>query len=192
MQAQVARFSKQPDTASTDEDVKAFAEELGADPSVIERLVNLARKGLSPQVPKEVSDLLKEREMEKAVATEEKAFENRFARLAKALPEIAAHKERIKELAYSDEKAPDGEPYAEKELSEIYLQFIKPEVEPGKVSGEQGRAPGGTRSGVIDFEAIQERDDPKDIQSMDDETFKKYMTWLEEKGNKTGAIVQRF
>jgi len=194
LQGQVQKFSQKPDNAATDDDIKAFAEEIGADASVIEKLVAFARKGLIPALPKEVQDLIAKQKESEAIEKEHQVFENRVSRLGKALPgePIEQYKDKLMELAYSDQVAPDGERYADKELAELYFGFIKPEIEPGKVSGEQGRAPGGTRSSVIDFQAIFDKDDPKDIQSMNDETFKKYSVWLEEKGNKTGAIVQRF
>jgi hypothetical protein len=160
LEAKLQSFSRQPDNAATDDDIKAFAEEIGADPAVLERLVALARKGFEPQLPKEVSDLIAKQKEAEATAQEEQAFKADYSRLSatftadKEILENSKVQERLKELAYSTEKAPDGEPYFQKPLFELYQKFVRPEFEPGKVTVDENR--GGSRSGqeVLDFEAI--------------------------------------
>jgi hypothetical protein len=186
LENQLKALSEKPASPEATDKIKALAEKYGLEPEVLSDIVAVARDGLTPNpaLPKEVQDLIKEREFEKAQAAETKAFDTRVERLAKIFPDepIAAHKERLMALAYSDETAPDGEKYADKELSEIYFGYIKPEVEPGKQSGEAG-ASSGTRAlkPVLDFQDIFDRDDPKDIEAMDDATFKKFQAWLAEK-----------
>jgi hypothetical protein len=122
--------------------------------------------------------------MEKAQAAELDAFNKRVDSLAKAIPDepIAQHKDKLLQLAYSDQVAPDGQRYHDMELAEIYFTYIKPEVEPGKASGEVNPTAGTKASTpVVDFEDIFNRDDPKDIENMDDATFRKYSAWLNDK-----------
>lgn len=129
------------------------------DPSLIKDIIETARKGLvntNPAIPKEVQDLLAERQQEKAVAAETAAFNIRVGKLSGVFKDepIAQHKDKLMELAYSTDKAPDGERYCDKELSELYFGYIKPTIEPGKVSAEPSR--GGSKAGgkVTDFAEI--------------------------------------
>jgi hypothetical protein len=157
LEAQIAELSQQSPSVQTEDDIRAFAEANGLDESIVNGLVQLARKGLSPEIPKEVQELLAERQAEKQQKEELTAFNKRVDSLAKTLPNEQFNdpqvKEKLLKLAYSTEKAPDGEPYYQKELSEIYFAYIKPEVEPGKVSAE---SKGGGKSGgeILDFDAI--------------------------------------
>ncbi len=96
-----------------------------------------------------------------------------------------AVKQKLLELAYSTDKAPDGEPYFQKELSELYFAFIKPTVEPGRKTAESGR--GGTEGAqgkVVDFEEISKSDAMLEefakTASADD--MQKFMKWQREKG----------
>ncbi len=173
--------ANKPASPQSDDDIKALAEEYGLDETLLARIVTTARKGVNPELPKEVQDLLAEREREKIIAQEQKIFETRVTKLSAVLKDepILNHKEKLLELAYSTEQAPDGERYCDKELSELYFGFIKPEVEPGKPSAEPSRGgSGGTE--IVDFEEIYNRDDPKDIDKMDSATFEKYNSWVRE------------
>lgn len=183
LEAKLASQASQPAGQQSDADIKALAEEYGLDEELVTKLVNTARKGISPELPKEVQELLAERQAEKAQAEELKAFDNRLTSLSKTFkdepltdPKV---REKLLELAYSTEKAPDGEPYYKKELSELYFAFIKPEVEPGKPSAEPSRG-GSQATEIVDFEEIYTRDDPKDIEAMDSATFEKYNKWVRE------------
>jgi hypothetical protein len=184
LEALVQKAADQPTNAQTDDDIKALVEEYGLDEALVTKLVNTARKGVNPELPKEVQDLLSERQAEKQQQAELTAFNKRVDSLAKALPTEQFSdpkvREKLLELAYSTEKAPDGEPYFQKELSELYFAYIKPEIEPGKTSAEPSQ--GGTQagSGIVDFEDIYTRDNPKDIEAMDSDTFTKYNAWVKE------------
>jgi hypothetical protein len=183
LEDQIKNLSQQPVAQSTDK-VKALAEKYGLDEELLAELVSTAREGINPELPKEVQDLLAERQVEKQQQAELTAFNKRVDSLAKTLPTEQFSdpkvREKLLELAYSTEKAPDGEPYFQKELSELYFAYIKPEIEPGKTSAESSQ--GGTQasSGVVDFEEIFNRDDPKDIDKMDSDTFTKYNAWVQE------------
>jgi hypothetical protein len=178
-------LSEQPATPATTADIKAFAEKYGLEEAFASDLVSAVRAGMKPELPKEVQDLVAKQQLQEQQQAEEAAFKADYSRLEGTLkdellknPEV---REKLAELAYSTEKAPDGEPYFKKPLYELYMNFVKPEVEPGKASAEPTR--GGSKAGtrVIDFQEIADRDDPKEIDAMTPEQFTKYNTWLNEK-----------
>jgi len=187
LEAKLAQLSAQPASSQATDKIKGLAEKYGIEAEVLSDIVAVAREGMNPnpELPKEVQDLIAEHNLRKAQEAELAAFNKRVESLAKAIPgePIKEHMDRLMKLAYSDEVAPDGERYADKELAEIYYGFIKPEVEPGKPSGETN-ATAGTKAAkpVLDFQDIFDRDDPKDVEDMDDATFTKYRAWLDEKG----------
>src|SRR3990167_3672218 len=195
MQAKIETLSNKPDNTKTDDEIKALAEASGVDEDFISKVVTLARKGVQPNLPPEVAKLIADNQLQKDIAAEEMAFKGRVERLSKVFSDepIKANMEKLQTLAYSDEVAPDGEKYSDKELSEIYFGFIKPEIEAPKASGERADIKGGgSHEQVVDFQEIFDRDDPRDVQKMDDKTFQDYSKWMDKKGNKTEAIVQRF
>lgn len=183
LKADLAKLSKQPDNAATDGDIQALADELGADPAVLQKIVDAARKGFQPALPKEVQDLIaKQKQMEEQQA-EETAFKTDVSRLKNTLkdelladPKVA---EKLKELAYSDEKAPDGEPYFKKPLYELYMNYVKPELEPGKQSAESTRGGSKGTGKVLDFAQIA--NDPQLLsefsQNATKEQFAKFHQW---------------
>ena len=184
LEAKVAELSAQPKTQATADAIGELAKKYNVQPDFLKEVVDAVRQSVQPQqaLPAEVQQLIAESQQRKAVEAETAAFNNRVEKLAAVIKgePIADHREKLMELAYSTEKAPDGERYCDKELSELYFGFIKPEVEPGRPSAEPSRkAP--ARTEVTDFEQIQQRDDPRDIESMDDATFSKYSAWLREK-----------
>jgi hypothetical protein len=82
------------------------------------------------------------------------------------------------------EKAPDGEPYYQKELSELYFGFIKPEIEPGRKTAESGRGGSEQAQGkVVDFEEISKNDTMKEefAKTASPEEFAKFQKWEREK-----------
>ncbi len=185
LEARIATLSEQPRSTDSAPQIKQIAEAYGVDEELLQHIVNVTRDSVNPDLPSEVKELLAEREQQKAIEAETQVFETRVQKLSTVFKDepILEHKDKLMKLAYSTELAPDGEPYHEKELSELYFAFIKPEIEPGKSSAEPSR--GGTQTTtVLDFEEIAQRDDPRDIEAMDDETFKKYNTWLAEKQGK--------
>jgi hypothetical protein len=156
LEARLAQ-GQEPHSPQSDDDVKALAEEYGLDEELVTKLVNTARKGIQPELPQEVQQLLAERQAEKEQQAELQAFNTRLSSLSKTFKDEPLSdpkvREKLLELAYSTEKAPDGEPYFKKELSELYFAFIKPEVEPGKPSAEPSRG-GSQATEVVDFEEI--------------------------------------
>jgi len=184
LKAKPAEPAKVAEPAAQD-DIDEIAKKHGiTDPTLLKDLAVAIRKGVtpSPGLPKEVQDLLAERQAEKAQQAEEAAFNTRADKLATVFKDepIAQHKDKILELAYSTEKAPDGERYCDKELSEIYFGFIKPTIEPGKPSAEPSR--GGSNAGakVVDYSEIQ--NDPVAIEAMTSEEFSKFDKWLHSQG----------
>ncbi len=156
---------------------------------MLKDLANAIRKGVPAPVntglPKEVQELLAERQQQKELEAEAEGFENDYGRLAATVGDEGLKdlkvKDRLLELAYSEEKAPDGEEYYKKPLYELYMKYVKPEIEPGKPSAEPSR--GGSKSSpqVIDFQEIFDRDDPKEIEAMSEEQFSAFHQWLTDK-----------
>lgn len=184
----VDELSKRPESSQSNDKIKQLAEAYNVDENFLSELVEATRETVKPELPEEVAKLLQERELQKQTEAEYQAFNKRLDSLSKTLNDESLNdskvRQKLMELAYSTEKAPDGEPYHEKELAELYFGFIKPEIEPGKTSAESSR--GGTqKTEIIDFEEISKRDDPKDIEKMDDDTFKKYNQWLNERSSRT-------
>jgi transposase-like protein len=190
LEKELADLKAKPPTAepakpaeSTD-DIAELAKKHGVtDPSLIKDIIETARKGLpqsNPAIPKEVQDLIAERQQEKEHQAELAAFNTRADKLATVFKDepIGQHKDKLLELAYSTEKAPDGERYCDKELSELYFGFIKPLVEPGKPSAEPSR--GGSKGSpeIMDFAEILSRDDPKEVEAMTDKQFAAYSEWM--------------
>ena len=174
-----------PAPSATDQAVEDLVKKHGiTDPSLIRDVIEAARAGITPpqnpQLPKEVQEMLAERQQEKAHQAEIAAFDTRVAKLATVFKDepIGDHKQKLMELAYSTDLAPDGERYADKELSELYFGFIKPTIEPGTVSAEAGRGATGGGTKIVDFQDIFDRDDPKEIEAMSPEQFKAYSVWM--------------
>jgi hypothetical protein len=188
LEAKMQSLSQQSPSATVDDKIKALAEKHGLEVDIVADLISTAREGINPSLPKEVRELLQEREIQKATEAETQAFNKRVDSLANTLkddqlkdPQV---RQKLMQLAYSTETAPDGEPFHQKELAELYFGFIRPEIESGKVSAEPSR--GGTQATtVLDFEEIARRDDPKEFEAMDDETFRKFNQWQAERNGKT-------
>jgi len=189
--AKLKELSEQPKGAATTADIKAFAEKYGLEESFAADLIATTRAGIKPELPKEVQDLIARQQAQEQAQAEQAAFTADYSRLEGTLkdellkqPDV---REKVLALAYSTEKAPDGEPYFKKPLFELYMNFVKPEVEPGKPSAESAR--GGNRgTKVMDFQEIFDRDDPKEIDAMDSATFTKYNTWVNEKKGSKNPI----
>lgn len=196
LEQKLAQLSNQPSSPQSDDDVKALAEEYGIDEALLGKIINTARKGVNPELPKEVQDLLTERQAEKQQAEELKAFDTRLSSLAKTLPNESFSdpkvREKLLELAYSTEKAPDGEHYFKKELSELYFAYIKPEIEPGKPSAEPSQ--GGTQATkVLDFEEIHNDEAKLEefARTADSEKWNAYVKWRDAKQGDTPIIRRK-
>lgn len=193
LEAKLAQLSKAPASVQNSDDINALAEKHGLDPEVLADIVAAARKGVTPELPPEFQELLKERQQEKLRQQEETEYNTRLDRLTATFkgeplgdPTV---REKLKALAYSTEKAPDGVPYYQKELSELYFAYIKPEVEPGRVSAE---APKGGKSGqeILDYEDIL-GDDTKMEEFAKNATpaqWRSFTKWRDEKQGDTKII----
>lgn len=183
LEDRISQLSSQAPTVRTDDDIESLAAEYGLDETLLSRLVATARKGISPELPPEVRDLIAERETERQQQSEIAEFNNRLDSLARTLPSEQFTdpqvRQKLMELAYSTDQAPDGEPYFKKELSELYFAYIRPEIEPGRVSAESSQVSSKVTE-IVDFEAIYDKDDPSDIERMDSETFAKFNAWVKE------------
>jgi hypothetical protein len=184
LESQISKEAKKPESAESTDRVKQLAETYGLDESLLSEIVAAAREGINPQVPKEVQDLIAERQQEKQMQEEMKAFDSRVTKLASVFKDepITDVKEKLKELAYSTELAPDGEPYFQKELSEIYFAFIKPEVEAGRKTAESSNAGDAVRQEVVDFADIAS--DPVKLEDFSanatSEQFASFQKWQRE------------
>jgi cell pole-organizing protein PopZ len=120
-----AAATKSPPQAEAD--IKALAEKYGLDEGILADIIATARAGIKTEIPQEVQDLIAQNKQNAKQQAETKAFENRVSKLAATFKDeqIAQHKDKLLELAYSTEKAPDGEPYYKKELAELYFGHIK-------------------------------------------------------------------
>jgi len=175
--------SQQPASPQATADVKQLADEFGLDETLLQRIVDTARGSAKPELPKEVQDLLADHQRGRQQQEEEAQFNADYDSLARTFEseplKDQSVKDKVLDLAYSTEKAPDGVPYYQKPLHELYFKFVKPEIEPGKPSAESSQG-GSQATKVIDFEEIYNRDDPKELDAMDSDTFTKYNTWVKE------------
>lgn len=157
LEAKVQQLSNVAPSAQTDDKIAALAEKHGIDAEVLADIVSAARDGIPTEIPKEVQDLLAERQAEKEQKAELASFNKRVDSLSVTLKDDLLKdptvREKLQALAYSTDQAPDGEPYYQKELAELYFGYVKPEVEAGRVSAETSR---GGKSGqeILDFETI--------------------------------------
>ena len=196
LEAKLQALSQQAPTAQTDDKITALAEKHGLDPQILADIVATAREGLNPSLPKEVQELLEERKANQIKEAETAAFNKRVNSLAATLKDDLLKdpsvREKLLALAYSTEKAPDGEPYYQKELAELYIGFIKPEVEPGKVSAE---APSGGKSAgeILDFEAIMNDDAKMEefAKTAPSEQWQAFVMFRDEKQGDTPIIRKR-
>lgn len=195
LQAKLQQLSQQQPGPQITDKVKAVAEQYGLNEEIVAGIVNAARDGFNPALPKEVQDLIAENQRNKEIAAEEAAFTKRVDGLAKSLndeilknPEV---REKLKALAYSTDKAPDGEPYFQKEIAELYFAYVKPEFEPGKVSAEPSRGGSNQVSGdVLDFDDLL-KDDAKMEEfttNATSEQWSKFTKWRDEKQGDTPII----
>lgn len=188
LEARLAAAAAKPAGSEATSDIKALAAKHGLDEGILADIVATARAGMNPSLPPEVTALIKESEQQKQIKAETDAFNADLANLTrtfksdKVLDDPKA-RERLQALAYSEEKAPDGQPYFKKPLYELYMSFVKPEFEPGKPSAEPSRGGAKADTQIMDFQEIFDRDDPKDIEEMDKTPglFAKYSKWLTEK-----------
>lgn len=173
-------------------DIAALAKKHNLDEAFLNELVTLIKPGEAKpaELPQEITAIIAEHKAAKEQAAEIAAFDNRVGKLTATFKDepIAEHRDKLLELAYSTEKAPDGEPYYQKELSELYFAYIKPQVEAGRKTAEPSKGGTQTTQALIDFEEIFERDNPADIEAMDEATFKKYQVWLDEKAEKDSQV----
>jgi len=186
LETKLAQISEQPKGPQATADVKALAEKYGMDENILADIVTAIRAGIKPELPKEVQDLIAKQQEQDRIAAEMAGFNDDFGRLQKTFKEDEVLsdpkvKDKLLELAYSTEKAPDGEPYYKKPLHELYFTYVKPEIEPGKPSAEPSQGGSQQQTKLLDFQEIFDRDDPKDIEAMDDATFRLYSKWLNEK-----------
>lgn len=185
LETKLSHLSSQPPSQAASS-IQELVDKYQVSDEFLAELVSVARQGLG--LPKEVQDLVERQREAQVEEAENKAFISKVDKLKTVFKDEPLDdpkvREKLQTLAYSTDKAPDGEPYYKKELSELYFAYIKPEVEPGKVSAESSY--GAKTSGqVLDLEEISQRDNPKDIDEMDDETFRKYTAWEAERNGRT-------
>lgn len=186
-------------TAETPADIKALADKYDLKEDFVAEMIGLARAGIKPELPKEVQTLIAKQQEQEQQQAEEAAFKADYGRLSATLeadksilksPEV---QERLKELAYSTEKAPDGEPYFKKPLFELYMKFVRPEHEPGKATVEENR--GGNKGGkeVLDFAEIHNDDAKLDdfAKNSTREQWQAYEKWRDAKGSDVPIIRLR-
>jgi hypothetical protein len=195
LEAQIQQLSTQAPGAATDDDIATLATELNADPAILQRIVDVARKGMKPELPKEVTDLIAKQQEQQQAQAESAAFTADVSRLQVTLKDDLlkdpAVQQKLQELAYSTEKAPDGEPYFKKPLFELYMTFVKPEVEPGKATLET--AIGGSKAGgdVMDFREINGDETKLDefAKTSTSEQWNAYVTWRD--ANSSDVPIRR-
>lgn len=183
LKRQLEEASKKPASPQAAADVQKLAEKYGLDESLLQEIVDTTRAGLKPELPQELQDLLAEHQKQKQAAEEESQFNADYDSLVRTFESEPLQDQSVKDkvlaLAYSADKAPDGVPFYQKPLHELFFKYVKSEIEPGKPSAEASQG-GSQATKVIDFEEIYNRDNPKDIEDMDSATFEKYNTWVRE------------
>lgn len=173
----------QATTPTTPADVKALAETYGLEEKFVSDLLATLKASVQPELPKEVQDLIAKQKLQQQVEVEEKAFKTDLGRLEATLKDDMLKdpkvQEKLKELAYSDQKAPDGELYHQKPLYELYMNYVKPEIEPGKASAEPARGGSKASGKIVDFAKIAS--DPQALsefaRTATTEQFDKFHTW---------------
>lgn len=161
LEAELEKAAAQPPSQAKADRLTALKEKYSGvvDDQLLTDIIEAARDGLqAPQLPKEVQSLIAREQAAQAEAAENQAFDDDFGRLAKSIPDPEIKdpkaKEKLKQLAYSEEKAPDGEPYFKKSLVELFYSFVKPEIEPGKPSAESSQGGSKASGKVLDFAQI--------------------------------------
>ena len=196
LEDQIKNLSNQPVSPQSTDKVKALAEKYGLDEDLLAELVSTAREGIQPELPKEVQDLLAERQSEKQQAEELAAFNKRVDSLSNVLKDDLLKdpkvREKLQALAYSTEKAPDGEPYFQKEISELYFGFVKPEFEPGKPSAEPSRG-GSQATEIVDFEEILNDESKMEefARTAPSEQWQAFAKWRDEQQGDTPIIRRK-
>ena len=139
LQAKVEEMAKNP-PKSVDEEIRTYAESIGAEPQAIQGLMEIMAKRFSPPEDyKKIVEAQKAREDEERSKNEAFAkFETDFTALAEKHPEAANLKEKLKELAFSDS-------YHTYSLAHIFALEKENLLEPKKKTGEasRGKAEGG-------------------------------------------------
>jgi hypothetical protein len=193
LEAKISQNPQQTPSQAADS-IKALAEKYGLDETnsqFFSELAAVVKQGMA--LPKEVSDLIQKQKEAEIQVQETQAFNTRVDRLQVAIKDdqLADPKvrEKLQSLAYSTDKAPDGEPYYQKELAELYYAYIKPEVEPGKVSAESsfGAKTGGE---ILDFEQIHNDEAKLEefARSASSEKWQAYEKWRDERAPDTKII----
>lgn len=171
LNVKLEELSKNPPKA-VDEEIQAYAESMGAEPSAIQGLLDIFSKRFSPPADyQKVVEAQKKREEEERLKTEAFAeFESDFKALAEKNPEVANLKERIKELAFSDS-------YHTYSLAHIFQLEKDNLVDPKRKTGEgtRGKAEGGKI--------------PQKIENIDEMSDKEF-TEFSEKLSKEGTMAK--
>ena len=185
--------SRQPASPQATADVKQLAERYGIDETLLQEIVDTTRAGMKPELPKEVQDLLADHQKRKQEQEEETHFNADYDSLVRTFDSEPLKDQSVKDkvlaLAYSTELAPDGVPYYQKPLHELYFKFVKPEIEPGKPSAESSQ--GGTQATkVLDFEEIHNDDAKLEefARTASPEKWQAYVKWRDAKQGDTPII----
>lgn len=186
LRAQIAGNANKPTTEGSD-DIKAtatqIAEEFGLKPEFVEKftstIVKIAEK--RNVLPQEITAQLASLKQAEAKAQEvahaaeqETGFTNEFSDVLKDFPDLADHKEALKELAFTEgnEKIP---------LRLLALGYLH-DNKPGRTTAEapvQTKEKAGVDD-VLDFENMTE----DQLKGLSGEKFDLYMTWMEKQGRK--------
>jgi len=186
LKSELEKFSQGKPSEVTASNIQEILEKHGIDDAnkdFINDLVAAIQKTVTPQLPEELNSLLAEHKANQMAKAEEQAFKADVGRLQTTLKDELLSKpdvqQKLQELAYSTDKAPDGEEFYKKPLYELYMNYVKPEVEPGRQSAEPLK--GGSKAGgkVVDFAEIA--NDPAKLtefaETATSEQFKKFHAW---------------
>lgn len=162
---------------TTDEDLKAEAEEAGMTVEAYKKVINRVRKEAIPPELKQRLDAFDAAQLERHQGTE---FLKEFKALAEKYPEIKEQKSKLRELAFKGKNT-------NRPLSDIYFMDVKPGLRTKKKSAEPSRGGAGRgASDELDFDAIKA--DPALMSKLSDAEFDKYIAW--EKTNKKSRIIK--
>lgn len=175
LEAQIAALSQKPAaqiTGQAESIAKQYAEALGLDESYTAKLAEMVETIAAgkAQLPAEVAEKLKvldKYEQLTVQAEEEKAFSQDFDNtVLKEMPQLAEHKDKIKQLAYT-------EGYTSTSLRAIALEYAHDNglLQKGRKTLEKGSAGRTTTTEALDFDSLSE----DQARALPDDQWEKYV-----------------
>lgn len=171
---------KKEEKKDISKEVDELAEEFGVEKKFVDKLVNIISD--QSKLPQDVMEKVSKIDTIADQRLQDELFEKDFKKLIQKHPEASSHKDRIKELAFSDS-------FSKTPLEVIYLGHPN-EFKPDKGSAETKEG-GEISTGDMSFEEIMNLPDnqrTKAIAEMDDKRYDKFSDWLSKTQGNTRII----